>query len=319
MKTIGLPISLKENESRRAIIPEHAAMMHAPESLFFECGYGETLGFSDSEYECLGCHMCDRLTALDKDVICEAKAGEGGYLNDLRSGQVVFGWMHAVQSEGVANALVRNGLTAYAWEDMLSEGRNVFWRNNEIAGGAAVMHAFQCYGKMPFAVNVAVIGNGNTARGAMRILGMLGAKVTQYGRGAEALLRSKLGAYDVVVNCVLWDVERNNYIISRQDLGRMKRGSMIVDVSCDQHGAIESSSPTTISDPVFYESGVLHYAVDHTPALFGKTSSEAISSAVFKYLDCLALEQPNEAPERALIVRDGVIVDHRIDAHRGNH
>ena len=316
MKTIGFPISYKENESRRAIIPKHIAMMHAPQSLFFEHGYGKAIGLVDSEYENLGCRMCTRSEALEQDVICEVKVGEGGYLESLHRGQTVFGWIHAVQSRGITEALVRNGLTGYAWENMFSKNRNVFWRNNEIAGEAAILHSFQCYGRMPYQTNVAVIGRGNTARGAMRMLNMLGADVTQYGRNDEAVLRSELHAYDVLVNCVLWDEERKDHIISRQDLKLMKRNSMIVDVSCDEHGAIESSHPTTISNPVFYDSGVLHYVVDHTPALFGKTSSEAVSEAAFEYLDCLALEQSNDTLEQSLAVRDGIILDPEITRYQ---
>lgn len=94
---------------------------------------------------------------------------------------------------------------------MFEKGRHVFWRNNELAGEAAVMHAFQCFGQMPYETKVAVIGRGNTARGAIKVLNIIGADVHQYDRHMEELLRIEIGQYDVIVNCILWDVTSTYY------------------------------------------------------------------------------------------------------------
>lgn len=311
MKTIGFPISHKENEKRRAMIPQYVTKVTHPEALFFETGYGDVLGFSDDEYIIAGANIVARDEVLKKNIICDPKIGDADYLDKLHN-QTIFGWIHAVQNRDITDKIIDGKLTAYAWEDMFEKGRHVFWRNNELAGEAAVMHAFQCYGRMPYETDVAVIGRGNTARGAVKVLNMLGANVMQYNRHMEELLRNEIGNFDVIVNCVLWDVNRQDHIIYRDDLKRMKRNAMIIDVSCDRCGGIETSVPTTISDPTYVVDGVLHYAVDHTPALFHRTFTFDNSEVITPYLDMLIQDTPNDVLRGALLVNNGVIIDDRI-------
>lgn len=314
MHTIGFPISHKENEHRRALVPEHIRNMAHPEQLYFETGYGHVLGLQDEDYRALGCYICSREQVLQQDIICDPKIGDAEYLCDLNPGQTIFGWVHATQNRDITDSLVNGKLTAYAWEHMHEGGRHVFWRNNELAGEAAVMHAFQCYGRMPYETHVAVIGRGNTARGAIKVLNMLGADVVQYDRRTEALLRQELGNYDVIVNCVLWDVMRGDHILSREDLKRMKQGAMIIDVSCDRGGGIETCIPTTIADPVYQVEGIVHYAVDHTPSLFYKTFTWNNSAILYPYLEELVEGKTGEVLKHALIMEQGEILDPEIIA-----
>lgn len=312
MKTVGFAISYKENEKRRAMIPADVARLAHPEMLYFETGYGDVLGFMDDDYRSVGAHIASRGEVLSKDIICDPKIGDAEYLEKLHE-QTVFGWVHAVQNRDITDKLIAGRLSAYAWEDMFEKGRHIFWRNNELAGEAAIMHAFQCYGRMPYETNVAVIGRGNTARGAIRVLNMLGADVHQYDRRTEALLRDEIGKYDVIVNCVLWDTTRTDHIIYRDDLKRMKRDSMIVDVSCDRNGGIETSVPTSIEDPTYSVDGVLHYVVDHTPTLFYKTFTIENSRTIAPFVDALVNETYDEVLAAALIVKEGHIIDDRIN------
>lgn len=311
MKTVGFPISRKENEYRRAIVPMHLKNIEHPELLYFEKDYGEVLGIEDSEYEACGSHIASHDEVLSKDIICDPKIGDADYLEELDH-QTIFGWIHATQNRDITDKLLASGLTAFAWEKMFQKGRHVFWRNNELAGEAAVMHAFQCYARMPYETKVAVIGRGNTARGAIKVLNMLGADVRQYDRRTEELLRDELGQYDVVVNCVLWDVMRKDHIIYRDDLKRMKRNSMIIDVSCDRNGGIETSIPTTIEEPTYIVDGVLHYVVDHTPALFHKTFTWNNSEVVWSYINELQNESYGDILSDSLIVENGKIIDKEI-------
>lgn len=311
VKTIGFPISKKENEYRRAIVPEHIKRIKEPTSLFFEKGYGMVLGIEDEEYKKYGCHMVSREEVLSKDIICDPKIGDADYLDSLNQ-QIIFGWIHATQNRNITDKLLKGKLTAYAWEKMFQKGRHVFWRNNELAGEAAIMHAFQCYGRMPYETKVAVIGRGNTARGAIKVLNMLGADVRQYDRKTEELLREEIGSYDVIVNCVLWDVMREDHIIYKEDLRKMKKGAMIVDVSCDKNGAIETSVPTTISEPVYYKQGILHYVVDHTPSLFYKTFTWNNSEIIWEYLNQLVMNDCKRILSNALIIKEGEIIDEEI-------
>ena len=182
LKTIGFVNSHKNGEKRIALLPKDIAALNHPEHLFFEKNYGSDLNISDSEYAALGCQIISREVALKQDIICDPKIGDAPFLKDLHAGQTIFGWVHAVQSKEVTDTLLANKLTAYAWEDMYEDNRHSYWRSNELAGEAAVMHAYQLNGIMPYDTKVALIGRGNTARGAQRILMGLGADVRVYDR-----------------------------------------------------------------------------------------------------------------------------------------
>ena len=192
MKTIGLVISHKENEKRRALVPEHIKRIKHPEMLLIETGYGEVLGYDDEDYTSQGCKVASREEVLKCDVICDPKIGDAEYL-DLLNGQTIFGWIHAVQNRDITDKIIEHSLTSFAWKDMYEFGRHSFWRNNEIAGEAAVFHAYMCHGIFPFRTKAAVLGRGNIARGAIKTLNYMGAEVIQYDRKTEHLFQKELG------------------------------------------------------------------------------------------------------------------------------
>lgn len=312
MKTIGFPISWKENENRRALTPKDLGEIKNCRQLFFERGYGDVLGYEDSDYLKFGANICSREDVLKKDIICDPKIGDADYLDVLRN-QTIFGWVHAVQNRGVTDAIIEGSLTAFAWEDMYEKGRHCFWRNNEIAGEAAICHAYQLHGIFPYNTKVALLGRGNVARGALKTLNFMGAETTVYDKRTEQLFRDEIGNYDVVVNCILWDTSRKDHIIYREDLGRMKHGAMIVDISCDRNGGVETSIPTTIEKPTYVIDGITHYVVDHTPSLYYKTTSEALSNEVCKYVDLLVESKENDVLSLCKIIENGVVIDQRIN------
>jgi N5-(carboxyethyl)ornithine synthase len=314
LKSVGFPISRKENEFRRAILPEDLRGMRNPGRCFIERGFGESVGVSDAEYERAGAHLASREEVISKDIVCNPKGLDSDMVPLIKPGSILFGWVHAVQGREITGILVDRRMTAVAWEDMFEEGRlHVFWRNNEIAGEAAVIHAARFSGRLPYEWNVAVLGRGNCARGALRILEKIGAKATVYPKERMFKLRDDVERYDVVVNALLWDVFETRLVLSAADIKRMKRGSMIIDVSCDSEGmCIETTHPTTIVDPVFVLHGVIHYAVDHTASLFCRSATAAISAAAAPYIDYLIEGARNDVLDRATIIRDGKILDERI-------
>jgi len=311
MKTVGLPISNKENEKRRTLIPSDIHKMKYPEQIFIEQGFGKVLGFSDQDYKTKGVNIVSRKEVLSKDIICDPKIGDAEYL-DLLNRQTIFGWVHAVQNRDITDKIIQHKLTSYAWEDMYEEGRHTFWRNNEIAGEAAVTHAYMCHGIFPYNTKAAILGRGNIARGALKTLNYMGAEVVMYDRRTEKLFQKEISKYDVIVNAILWDTSRKDHIIYRDDLKQMKKGAMIIDVSCDRNGGIETSIPTTIQDPIYIIEGITHYVVDHTPSLFWKTASESISHEFVKYIDLLISETPNMILSNSKNFDKGVICDKRI-------
>lgn len=314
MRSIGLVISHKENENRRALIPSDIKFIKNKQNIFIEESYGKVLGYSDEDYLVEGIGgVCLRNEILKKDVICDPKIGDAEYLTDLHD-QIIFGWVHAVQNRDIADKIIYNQLTAYCWEDMYEMGRHAFWRNNEIAGEAAIMHAYLLHGVFPYHTKVAVLGRGNAARGAQKTLNYLGAQVVTYDRRTEELFRKELGEYDVIVNAILWDTKRKDHIIYKSDLKRMKAGAMIIDISCDRNGGVETSNPTTIENPDYIVDGIRHYVVDHTPSLFYKSTSACISHVFVKYADIFieGKEEENTVLRASLEINHGKIKDNRI-------
>lgn len=318
MNSVGLPISHKENERRRTLIPSDIKKIRHPELIFIETGYGNVLGYEDEDYLMQGVKVASREKVLQKDIICDPKIGDAEYLDCLNE-QIIFGWIHAVQNRDITDKIISSRLTGYAWEDMYEEGRHSFWRNNEIAGEAAVFHAYMCHGVFPYNTKAAVLGRGNIARGAIKTLNYMGATVVQYDRKQENLFRKELDRYDVIVNGILWDTNRKDHIIYREDLKHMKHNSLIIDVSCDRNGGIETSVPTTIESPIYVVDGITHYVVDHTPTLFWKTTSESISTEFVKYIDILIEGNMNASPVLAGChnFEKGVILDKRIISFQG--
>ena len=147
MKKIGFPIPTKEDEHRRALCPENIAKTQVASYLIFEKGYGEVLGFSDDDYRNTGASVADRDVVCQCPVICDPKPVISNEY--FRTSTILFGWIHAVQGPQMTDAFVDNKMTAIAWEEMFENGRHCFWRNNEIAGEASVMHAFLYLHKFP--------------------------------------------------------------------------------------------------------------------------------------------------------------------------
>ena len=318
MKTIGLPISHKENERRRTLVPADVRHIQHPEKIWIETGYGDVLGYADDDYRAQGIGIASRSEVLLKDIVADPKIGDAEYLESL-DGQTIFGWVHAVQNRDITDKIISRRLTSFAWEDMYENGRHSFWRNNEIAGEAAVFHAYMCHGVFPYNTRAAVLGRGNIARGAIKTLNYMGAEVRQYDRKTERLFQQELGDFDVVVNAILWDTSRHDHIIYRHDLQRMKRNALIIDVSCDRNGGVETSVPTTIENPTYMVDGITHYVVDHTPSLFWKTATETLSAEFVKYVDLLIEDRPlqNDVLRGCHNFEKGTILDRRIIEFQG--
>lgn len=306
-RTMGLVISHKNNEKRRAILPEDVIKLRNHDMLYFETGYGNSVGCSDEDYIHAGAHIVSRKEALKCDIITDVKLGDADYLDELDDGKILFGWAHAAQGILFTDKCLKKNFTVIAWEEIYEDGRYIFYRNREVAGEAAVLQAFCHYGKMPYESKVAIIGNGQTAKGAIRILHGLGANIDVYGRKLEKLFLKKMYEYDVIVNCVMWDISRKDRLIYKEDLKKFKPHTMIIDVSCDPHLEIESSHATTISDPVYEVDGVIHYAVDNTPAMFPITVTKVLSEGCSRIFDEVIEGKLTPALDAAMVIENGHI------------
>lgn len=320
MKTISFVISEMKNEKRRAILPEEIEKLRNKKSVFIEKSYAEVLGISDEDYLNTGARIVTREEALQKDIICDLKVGSASYLKQLSPGQIIFGWVHAEANKKLTNLLVKKELSVIAWEDMFDEGRHVFWKNNYIAGEAGVIHAFTLFGKVPRDCKVALIGRGNVSMGAHQSLSALGADVKIYNRETADSLRKELADFDMVVNGVLWDKSREDYLINKEDLKKMKKPSMIVDISADEGGAIETSRITSFENPTYLTEGVIHYVVNHTPTIFNYSVSEKISDELVCYIDLLIEDRvkENKVLRDAMMIEKGKVLNDQLLLDRNN-
>lgn len=312
MKTIGFLISKKENEFRRAIVLDDIKKIKNKKYVYFESGYGDILGFSDNDLIDLGFGILSNDDIFKCDIIVDPKIGDSEDITKIKN-KIVFGWIHATQNYDITQHFIDNKLTGYAWEKMFDDKkRHVFNINNQIAGEAAILHAMIVYGKKIENMNVAVLGNGNTSKGAQNILNKFNNKVTVYTSNDEEKFKREFSDYDIIVNCILWDVTRKDHILYKEDLSKLKNGSLIIDVSCDHNGGIESSVPTTINNPIYEVNGIYHYVVDHTPSILYKNSSAAISHEVINYIDDLIEGKYNKVLDDAKIIENGKIIDKEI-------
>jgi len=298
------------------LLPQDLPNIRYVEQLYVEEGYGIDLGYSDEEYMTCGVNIVSREEVFKCDAIVDVKLGNADYFEQLDPGKILIGWAHAVQDVKFTDAVLAGNHTVIAWEEMFEDGRYIFYRNREIAGEAAIIQAYQYCGKMPYETSVAILGNGYTAKGALRILHGLGAEVDVYRRNLESLFKRKMNEYDVLVNCVMWDTRRTDRIIYKKDLKKLKKGAMIIDVSCNPNLEIETSRPTSIDNPVYKVDGVIHYAVDNTPAMFPMTVTKIISEEFSSLVDIISEGNWSDMIRGAVIINKGHILDKEIKDFR---
>ena len=313
---MGFIISQKNGEERRALLPQDLDKVKNTNMLVFESGYATSLGHDDSEYINAGAQVVSREEVLKCDILVDVKLDDANYLDKIDDGRILIGWAHATQQIDFTSAVMNGNHTVLAWEEIYEDGRYIFFRNREVAGEAAILHAFRYSKKMPYDAKVGIIGNGQTAKGALRVLHGLGADVDVYPRKFEALFLKKMFDYDVIVDCVMWDTTRTDRLIYKEDLKKFKPGTLIIDVSCNLFLEIETSGPTSIDDPVYEVDGIIHYAVDNTPAMFGHTVTKILSSVFSPYIDQIIENRYSNSLNEAIVIKDGYIIDEGIKLFR---
>ena len=332
--TIGIVrTSMLENERRVPIVPEH--LPRFPESLrrrmVFEGGYGGDFGFHDDYFAAHGAGLASRPDILRQcDVIVLPKPMPGD-LQAMAPGQALFGWTHCVQQRAIAQAAIDRRLTLIAWEAMHHWGTcqerrlHVFYRNNEIAGYAAVLHCLQLlgidghYGPRR---TVVVLSYGSVSRGAIYALqgrGFNNIRVftrrpphlvadqnpdCYFGQfwvdeagdlrvrdadGCERPLIEELAAADIICNGILQDPTAPVMFVTAAGRERLKPRSLIIDISCDRAMGFCFAEPTTFDRPTIdVGAGITYYAVDHAPSYLWNAASREISRAMLAYLPLVA-------------------------------
>lgn len=334
MKKIGIfGTSLKKGERRVPIHPEH--LPRYPEGLrrkmVFEAGYGLEFGFPDGYFAGCGAAVADREALLGESDLVVLPKPMPEDLGKMKPHQVLFGWCHTVQQATIAQLAIDNRITLIAWEAMhhWSPGGDklvhIFYKNNELAGFAAVEHCLQLlgiagsYGRRSKAV---VLSYGSVSRGAIYALQRHGlydihvftrrpphlvgvqnpeASYGQYylagdGRlmardaeGGERPLIDELSSADVICNGILQDAKSPMIFVREDEIQKLKPRSIIIDISCDEGMGFSFARPTSFADPIFrVGEGISYYSVDHVPTYFWRAASREISKALLPYLGSVA-------------------------------
>lgn len=322
--------SKKEDERRFPIHPNHLSRI--PEELrrqlIFEQGYGKPFGITDSEIIALTGGVAARnelLADIGSVIIAKPVLSD---LQQLREGGILWGYPHCVQQREITQTAIDRKQTLIAFEDMFvwspsgQIGRHTFYKNNEMAGYCAVLHASQLkgidghYGNQRKTI---IFGFGAVSRGAIYALKAHGFRditiciqrpdhevreevldcnyvrvrpgskdearmVVVEHDGTSRPLTELISEADIIINGTFQDTANpTNYVIEAEK-ECLKRNSLIIDVSCDEGMGFFFAKPTTFKSPMFKYESTDYYAVDHTPSYLWESASRSISAALIVYL-----------------------------------
>lgn len=345
MKTGVFKTSLKENEKRIPIHPSHIERLSGEiiKELLFEKGYGDDYGYSDNQLEQIGCKFDTRDNLFKKCNIIILPKPVAKDLQQMQQGATLCGWTHAVQQRDITDIAIEKKLTLIAWEEMNYITKNTkvhsFYRNNELAGYAGIIHYLQLagldghYGERK---KVVIFGFGSVSKGAIYALQGRGFNnIIVYTQRPTHLVADKnpdvwyknfndddvwedIYSANIIFNGVLQDV--NNplmFIHDSNQLAQLRRNCAIIDISCDKGMGFYFAEPTSFKNPIIkLDRGIQYYSVDHTPTYLWNASSREISAALVPYLKTIV--DPSKWSENAVInqaidIKNGEIINQNIN------
>ena len=331
---VGVLKEIKSDENRVAITPAGAEVMrqHGHE-LMLEEGAGVASGFADNDYANAGAQVVDAASDIFNraEMLLRVKEPQPSEYERLREGQIYFSYLHLATSEPVTRALMASGTIAIAYETVQKADGSLplLIPSSEVSGPMAIQEGAKylemaqgghgvLLGGVPGVDpgTVLIIGGGVVGLSAAKMACGLGANVYVLDTDIDRLrylsdvmpsncftsmsnpttIRDLLPKADVVVGAVLVPGGLNPILVTRDMLGRMKRGAVIIDVAIDQGGCVETSQETTHSKPTIVVDGIVHYAVSNMPGALPRTSSVALTNATLPY----ALEIADKGWQRAM-------------------
>ncbi len=349
---IGIPKEIKNNENRVGMTPAGVAEMvkHGHEVLVQHTA-GEGSGFSDEDYVKAGAKILQNMEFVyaEADMIVKVKEPIEPEYPLVRQGQLVFTYFHFACERELTDAMLRSGAVCLAYETVQLPDRSLplLAPMSEVAGRMATLNGAYYLqktkggkGKLVSGVpgvrpaRVLVLGGGIVGEAAARMAAGLGAQVmitdislprlrqlenelppnvrTLYS--SEHNIRRELPTVDIVIGSVLVPGAKTPHLITRDMLGLMEPGTVLVDVAIDQGGCFETSHPTTHSEPVYEVDGIVHYCVANIPGAVPNTSTIALTNATLRYALALADKgwqqacRDDEALRLGLNIVDGKIV-----------
>jgi alanine dehydrogenase len=332
---IGTNRETKNHEYRVALLPSGVETLRQHgHTVLVEAGAGAKAGWTDDAYAQAGATIVDDAKAVfaDAELIYKVKEPMAWEYDLLRRDQILFTYIHSAGNRPLCDRLLASGVCGIAFEDVeLDDGSLPLLRPMSlIAGYMGMIKGFELLqtlqggqGLLPGGMagvrptRVMIIGAGAVGTGAMEVAVGLRADVTvldvdirildQVRRdfpGCRTLLsnseniRSALSQSDVLLNAVMWPRGRKGHIVTREMLGLMPDGAVVVDVAADIGGALETClRQTSHDDPVYVEAGHTHYVVANIPSLAARSASEALAAATLPY----AVEIANQGGRQALL------------------
>ena len=323
---VGTVKETKIEEYRVGLTPSGVrALTHAGHEVFIERGAGEGAGFSDGLYESSGATVCPSAEAVAAtvDLLVKVKEPLEPEFPLLRPALILFTYLHLAPLPELTRALLESKTNAIAYETVRRPDGSLplLVPMSQVAGRMAAEIAAQFLkkpgpgrGKLLGGIagsspaRALVVGSGNVGTAATRVLLALGARVTvsstdlQRLAGLEAqfreriatrvtsptVLEEELRGADILIGAVLVPGGIAPKLVTREMVRSMGSGAVIVDVCIDQGGICETSRPTSHSEPIYLEEGVIHYCVPNMPGAVPRTSTEALTSATLPYVLKLA-------------------------------
>ena len=324
---IGIPREVKILEGRVALIPDAAGhLVRQGHTVYLQHDAGRLSGYTDEAYRRLGVEILPDAASLyaAAQLIVKVKEPQPEEFSLLREDHLLFSYLHLAAEPTLSETLVKIGLTAVAFETVQA-GRQLplLAPMSDIAGRIAVqIGAHLLYqpqggrglllGGLPAAERgkVVILGAGTAGGHAALMAAAMGANVTVFDRNRDKLAAMRaLGnnvtalypfetaiheaviQADLLVGAVLIPGARAPHLVSAETVREMQDGSVIIDISVDQGGCIETTRPTNYADPTFVWEGVVHFGVTNMPGAVPRTASQALSAALVPYI--LRLTAPN--------------------------
>lgn len=318
---VGVPKEIKTNENRVALVPAGAeALVADGHTVLVEASAGVGSGFTDEAYQRVGATLIPKAADVwaKAEMIFKVKEPIEQEWPLLKPGQLVFTYFHFAASDPLTRAVIRSRCVAVAYETVqLSSGElPLLTPMSEVAGRMAVQEGAKylekiyggsgiLLGGVPgvLPAEVLVLGGGVVGTHAAKMAAGLGANVTLLDVSLDRLryledimpdnvhpvysnrhiILEQIAKADLVIGAVLLPGAKAPKLVRREDLKLMKQGAVIVDVSVDQGGCIETIKATTHENPTYLVDGVVHYGVANMPGAVPRTSTLALTNATFPY------------------------------------
>ncbi len=331
---IGVLKEIKEGENRVSMTPAgvHTLAMDGHRVLV-ESRAGEGSGLTDLEYAGEGAVIASRETIFaEAELIVKVKEPLETEWGSFKEGQILFTYLHLASSEMLTRALLNQGITGVAYETVEDrDGRlPLLVPMSEVAGRMSVQVAMRFletdYGGRGVLLSgvpgvppadVVILGCGVVGVNAAKIAVGLGAHVTMLDINHDRLkyiddilhgnvitvysnpytVQRAVRYADVVIGAVLLTGARAPVLVTEKMVSQMKQGSVIIDVSVDQGGSVETTRPTTHGEPVYRLHDVIHYGVPNIPAAVPRTSTYALTNATLPYIRTIASKSLRRAAE----------------------